>query len=209
MRHCLDWQTDPLLEHPVRVFALLVFAGLLAMVSLTGPAQAQSLRCDGRLVSVGDRRFDLIAACGEPDLRVPVRLELLGAVPVLPYEEVWYYNFGPHRLIREVRLRSDRVMAIESAGYGFTPAAPGSCRPEDLRRGMTVFELLARCGEPADQAQRLRQRGPRTRYPLATASVVLEEEWIYDFGPARFYRIVTVVDGRVADVDTGRRGRNP
>lgn len=190
----------------------LVLALILLMVLVLGsadPAEAQTLRCDGRLVSVGDRRFDLIAACGEPDLRVPVRLELLGAVPVLPYEEIWYYNFGPHRLIRQVRLRSDRILAIDSAGYGFAVSTPGSCRPEDLRRGMTVLELLARCGAPADLEQRVRQGGWRPLQPFATASVVLEEQWIYDFGPARFYRIVTVVDGRVADVDTGRRGRGP
>lgn len=172
-------------------------------------AEGQTLRCDGRLVSIGDRRFDALAACGEPDLRVPVRLELLGALPVLPYEEVWYYNFGPQRLIRQLRFRGERIVAIETAGYGFAEAAPGRCRPEDLRRGMTVLELLARCGQPADREQRVRQVGRRALHPFTTASVMLEEQWIYDFGPARFYRIVTVVDGRIAEVETGRRGRAP
>lgn len=168
-------------------------------------AEAGSMRCDGRLVSVGDRRFDAIAACGEPDLRVPVRLEVVGSYPLFPLEEIWYYNFGPHRLIKRLRLRRDRITAIESGNYGFHPEYPGSCRPEDLRTDMTSLEVLARCGEPHDLEHRPRYRShvPRIFDPYGT--VVLEEQWVYDFGPQRFYRVLTVIDGRVARIEIGRR----
>jgi len=187
----------------------IVFACLLtglATLLLAPPAAAQSLRCDGKLVGVGDRRYDAIVACGEPDLRVPVRLDVIGAVAVLPYEEIWYYNFGPRRLLRTLRLRGDRIIAIESAGYGFSPDTPGSCRPEDLRREMSTLELLARCGEPVDREQRTRSFAQRVGTPFAYNSIVLEEQWIYDFGPQRFYRIITLIDGRVTSIDTGNRG---
>ena len=182
-----------------------LLSGLVAFLFAL-PAAAQSLRCDGKLVGVGDRRYDAIIACGEPDLRVPVRIDVIDALSVLPYEEVWYYNHGPRRLLRTLRLRGDRIIAIESAGYGFAPEAPGSCRPEDLRTEMSTLELLARCGEPADREQRVRPFAQRVGTPFAYNSVVLEEQWIYDFGPQRFYRIITLIDGRVTSIDTGNRG---
>ncbi len=182
-----------------------LLSGIVALL-LALPAAAQSMRCEGKLVGVGDRRYDAILACGEPDLRVPVSIEVIGAVALLPYEEVWYYNFGPRRLLRTLRLRNDRIIAIESAGYGFSPDTPGTCRPEDLRAEMSTLELLARCGEPADREQRTRTFARRVGTPFAYNSIVLEEQWIYDFGPQRFYRVITLIDGRITGVDTGNRG---
>lgn len=193
----------------MRVLARMLLACGLAMVLLPASTEAQSLRCDGRIVGVGDRPFDVLVVCGEPALRTPVRLELPGGGLALPYEEVWYYNFGPRRLLRAVRIRGERVVAIDSLGYGFDQANPGGCQPQDLRTDLSVLELLARCGEPADRRQRLRPAPMAFHHPLAPAGAVIEEEWIYDFGPRRLYRIVTLLDGRVARIDTGRRGAGP
>jgi hypothetical protein len=187
---------------PVLLSTLLGACCLLAMVAV----EARTLRCDGRLVSVGDRRYDALVACGEPDLRVPVRLQVIGALPAYPYEEVWYYNFGPHRLMRELRLREGRIIAIETAGYGFRPEHPGSCRPRDLRHDMTALELLARCGDPDDIESRTRYLGHRYGHPQSYGSVVVEEDWIYDFGPRYLYRVVTLTAGRISNVESGRRG---
>jgi hypothetical protein len=184
---------------------LLLFLWLGFLTVAGNPAEARAMRCDGSLITVGDRRFDVLAACGEPDLRVPVRLEVIG-IYALPYEEVWYYNFGPRRFIRQLRFRQGRLVAIDSAGYGFHPDAPGPCRPEDLRRDMTHLELVARCGEPVDREQRLRWLPFDQAYPFARGRVVFEEEWIYDFGPHRFYRILTLIDGLVVNIETGRWG---
>jgi len=184
-------------------FLWFLVAGLL--LPAAQPAEARSIRCDGRLVSVGDRRFDAIAACGEPDQRVPVRLEVIGAYPLFPLEEIWYYNFGPHRLIKRLRLRRDRILAIESCNYGFHPENPGSCRPEDLRTDMTSLEVLARCGEPHDLEHRPRYLSHAPRFFDPYGTVVLEEQWVYDFGPQRFYRVLTLIDGRVVRIETGRR----
>ncbi|MES1184916.1 MAG: DUF2845 domain-containing protein, partial [Myxococcales bacterium] len=43
--------------------ALVVLAGL----SVSSNARADSLACDGRIVSSGDSRYDVKAVCGEPD----------------------------------------------------------------------------------------------------------------------------------------------
>jgi hypothetical protein len=176
----------------------------LAVTAALVNTAAAGMRCDGALVTVGDRRFDVQAACGAPDLRIPVREYLIGPYRALPYEELWYYNFGPNRFIRELRFQSSRLVSMRTPGYGFRPDRPGSCTPQDLRRGMTVLELHARCGDPDDRELRVfRLR----HFPPGYEQVVLEEEWLYDFGPERFYRVVTLVDGRVTRVESGRRGR--
>ncbi len=184
------------------------WAALLLVLSVLvwPPADARSLRCDGSLVSAGDRRIDVNTACGEPDLMVPVRHEVIVGYGVLPYEEIWYYNFGPQRFIRELRIRNGRIVAIESRGYGFRPDAPGRCSPEALKRGMTHLELVARCGDPDDREQRVRRRYHDPQYPARGSTVTLEEEWIYNFGPRYFYRVLTLVDGRVQRVESGGRG---
>jgi hypothetical protein len=180
----------------MRHIAVLVLA--LATVLLT--TASAGLRCDGTLVSVGDRRFDVRAACGEPDLRVPVGQLLVGTHMALPYEEIWYYNFGPRRFLRELHFRSSRVVAVRTPGYGFRLTG---CSPTDLRQGMSLLELHARCGPPDDRELRVLRRH---YFPAGLGQVTLEEEWIYNFGPSRFYRIVTLVDGRITRVESGGRG---
>lgn len=187
-----------LMRHPAVL--LLVLA---VMTTAVLPTASAGLRCDGTLVSVGDRRFDVRAACGEPDLRVPVRELLVGGYMALPYEEIWYYNFGPRRFLRELHFQSSRLVAVRTPGYGFRPNAPGSCSPHDLRRGMTLLELHARCGAPDDRELRVRWR---SHSPAGLGHVALEEEWLYNFGPLTFYRIVTLVDGRIIRVESGGRG---
>jgi hypothetical protein len=185
----------------IAAMLLAVTTALLTTALLT--TASAGLRCDGSLVSVGDRRFDVRAACGEPDLRVPVRQLLVGAHIALPYEEIWYYNFGPRRFLRELHFQSSRLVAVRTPGYGFHRNAPGGCSPRDLRRGMTLLELHARCGAPDDRELRVRWRH---HFPAGLGHVALEEEWLYNFGPRQFYRIVTLVDGRITRVETGGHG---
>jgi len=182
----------------------LAAAGLLLSAVLMSTAGAASFRCDGRLVSTGDHRYEVRAACGEPDLRLSTHGYWIGPRLAAPVEEIWYYNFGPNRFIRELRFRSARLDSIRSRGYGFHPHAPGACRPRDLRRNMSVLELHARCGDPDDRDLRLFR--PR-HGPSAYGPVTIREEWLYDFGPSHFHRIVTIVDGRITDVERGSRGR--
>jgi hypothetical protein len=177
-----------------------------AWQGLAAVAQAETIRCGNRLVGVNDRRYEVLAACGEPDLVMPARLELIPFHALLPYEEIWYYNLGPRELIRQLRFRQGRLVAINFAGYGFSPGYPGLCRPEDLRRGMTHLELVARCGQPADRVQRVRWLMFDPFHPLGPGRMALEEEWLYDFGPDRLYRVLILVDGLVVRIETGGPG---
>lgn len=79
--------------------------------------------CDGAALHVGMSKFALLARCGEPayrdswieyraagdpdDGRVPAT-----AVPV----ELWTYDFGSNRLLREVKLVDGKVVEIRVGG---------------------------------------------------------------------------------------------
>jgi hypothetical protein len=183
-------------------------AGILAVLLigwlLTATAEA-SLRCDGRLVQVGDRQYDVLRLCGEPGYRTPLYF-LGGYAPVwVPQVEEWQYNFGPHRLIRVLRFQDGRLTQIRTGGYGYHTPAAERCAPHTLRRGLTLLELLGRCGEPDHREARAHQFGFDHRLHPPLSMVVPVEDWFYTFGDGQFYRVVRIVDGQVVQVDSGRR----
>jgi len=162
------------------------------------------LRCGGNLITKGDRAYDVLALCGEPDDREEIAGAYLPGIGVLVAEQRWYYNRGPRELLRVVRMREGRVESIDTAGYGFDDSIRGDCKPELLRTGMHRLELLARCGPPAYKEARL-EVSPPVPTPHAYSRVIPVEEWTYDFGSGRFTRTVTLVEGEVRRVDSGRR----
>lgn len=178
-----------------------------ALLLATTGVQAESMRCEGLVINTGDRSFDVLRKCGEPSYRDEwdEYLAYHHRAPSAHVEE-WYYNFGPSRLVHVLGFRNGQLTRIDTDGYGFHEQG-GSCRAGDIYFGMTQFLLLAQCGEPAARERRLelrsfpRRDGGRT-YPV-TARV---DEWIYNFGPSSFIRIVTLVNGRVDEIETGDRG---
>jgi hypothetical protein len=100
----------------------------LAFGALFG-GTAQALRCDHRLISVGDHESKLLRYCGEPisiDSRLAPRIYVDDAgrrfIPgFIEYVEVeeWTYNFGPRKLMRRIRIEDGIVAEIRHLGYGF------------------------------------------------------------------------------------------
>ena len=90
-----------------------VFCLLLA-VSAAGLARAESLRCNGEIVSEGDARLSVLRRCGQPALKdsqcapVYVAGRLAPCVPV----EDWLYERGPGFLTATVRFRAGVVQTI-------------------------------------------------------------------------------------------------
>lgn len=169
-------------------------------------AFADVMRCDGGVVNTEDRSFDVLRRCGEPSYRDQWDEYL--AYHHLPsaHVEVWYYNFGPSRLLHVLRFRNGRLTSIDTDGYGFRSGSR-DCSPGHITEGMSQFALLSRCGQPDASERRLelrslpRQHGHHT-YPVT----VRVDEWLYNFGPSSFIRIVTLVNGRVDRIETGDRG---
>jgi Protein of unknown function (DUF2845) len=87
-------------------------------------AHAETLRCNGQIIEVGDSRLSVLYRCGEPLLKdaycppvyygpsvQPVPQPFAGAVPCLVVDE-WIYDRGAGNLIATVRFREGSVLSI-------------------------------------------------------------------------------------------------
>lgn len=164
------------------------------------------MRCGNRIVADGAQDFQVRARCGDPffaDRYVDV--EVLGAYgPIEQQREVqydiWYYNFGPGRLMRRLILRDGILVREETLGYGVDEIGD-DCDPNRNYEGFSIGELVARCGEPAS---RRREDAAVVHRPVPGYERWREqrrEDWIYDFGDARFVRVFRIVDGSVTGVE--------
>lgn len=182
--------------------ALLV-ASLLLLPGLA--TAAGGLRCDGRLIDRGDSAAEVRARCGEPDYRDRWRQPEGPPTYRVADVEVWVYNPGPGRLLSILRFRGGRLQRVDTDGYGFAAPGPGQCTPNDIVTGMSKYRLLAACGEPVQRDRVFVQRPLHD--PLGQRYVpVRRETWLYNFGPSRLVREVTLENGFVTRVTTGDHG---
>lgn len=121
---------------PGWVVALLLVAGMTA----SGSARADSMGCKDRIVSSGDSRYEVKSVCGDPDdasQRVEyrtVRGRVAGpctrsgdkivcsqtrehVVEVVIDE--WTYDFGRNRFIQYLTFEQGRLVSVRSGGYGY------------------------------------------------------------------------------------------
>ena len=115
------------------------FMALLMAIGLAGPVAARAddgFRCKtGRLVSVGDRSYEVKSRCGAPDdvnarverRRVKVRVGRWingNLVDVMEEREVeipieeWTYDLGSTSFIRYVVFENGAVVDVKTGGYG-------------------------------------------------------------------------------------------
>ena len=102
--------------------------GMLAGLGLSGAASADALRCGSKLITRGDHAAEVLHYCGEP-AAVHTRVIRRGAIGtrglILPgfveevLVEVWTYNFGPHKLMRQLRIENGILREVEQLGYGY------------------------------------------------------------------------------------------
>ena len=177
---------------------------LVLLLFFVSTVYADSLRCGGHLVGPGDRMFEVRKICGEPDIKVVLQSAFTANYGFLPYHEEWQYNFGPQQLMQFLRFRNGRLSSIETGPHGFVRPRE-QCNPFTITAGLSTLELLARCGEPtlverriAEHSYRMGITGPF--FPAGSAM----EDWIYDSSKGHFHRIVSVIDGRVVNIDSGK-----
>lgn len=186
----------------------LILVGLWVFAALVPAAESLAANCPDGIVGEGDRQFEVLRRCGEPDLRDVSDAVYLPGYGVISATEVWYYNRGASRLVRILRFRDGRLVGIETGGYGFNAPSSQPCEPAAIQIGMSRFRLLAECGEPASRSRRIELlatrpyggNGPSLLQPRPV------DEWVYLFGDNRFIRFVMLVDGQVVAIETGERG---
>jgi hypothetical protein len=172
---------------------------LVALVAalLAQTATADSLRCNGRLLKVGDPTARLLAECGEPLSRgvvAVVRDFDDGEQVRSSYVETWSYPTASTRGYQLVRFESGRLV-----GEGMR------CRAGLVREGDAKVTVLQKCGEPTtrDSAGLVdEQPGPAER---STRSESLVEQWVYSQQKGSLLRIVEVRGGRIESITNGPR----
>jgi len=102
----------------------------LCLAAAAADASADALRCGSRVISRGDHASKVLRYCGAP---IAIRSRLvhrsvvafgafyhpgLGLLEEVVVEE-WTYNFGPSKLMRQVRLENGFVRDVRELGYGF------------------------------------------------------------------------------------------
>lgn len=101
----------------------------VAVACLGTAGEALALRCQSRLIAEGDAEIEVRKYCGEPTsvrqryaqralVDISGRIFYPGFSEEVLIEE-WTYNFGPHRLMRTIRLENGIVTEIRHLGYGF------------------------------------------------------------------------------------------
>lgn len=183
-----------------------IVAGLLFGLLGPGAALAASTRCPDGIIDRGDEAPELRSHCGAPEYIVA-----WPASPPLAAGSVWFYNEGPSRLLRVLRLRAGRLVAAESAGYGFRVPERAQCEPGQARVGWTAYRLIALCGEPDARevvgtlltARRDSPSGPLLAHGQRA---VHRQRWRYDFGSRYLPREYTLDNAIVTQVRTLSRG---
>lgn len=199
----------PLRSCPARGRRASVFAVLALLLGVVA-LPAHALRCGTRVVDEGDRDFAVRERCGEPYwTEQSVALTVRGADG--PYEvqdetvyDVWYYNFGPQRLLVRLLFRDGRLAREETLGYGVNGIG-SDCNLDALREGVPAGEIVARCGAPAQRNSRNRTVVRRDGRGNERFNQVRLEEWVYDLGPNRRTRVLTLENGRLLDVSSEGR----
>ncbi|MCR9090847.1 DUF2845 domain-containing protein [Algiphilus sp.] len=185
--------------------ALLCLSALLLLLH-SAPLSA-TLRCGGGIVDEGDSAAQVRRHCGPPD-----HVEHWKGQPPAAPGVVWFYDRGASRLLRVLRFRAQRLVRIDSDGYGFGAAPQGrDCRPGDPMPGWSAYRLLVRCGAPEARIAvghvtvPPRSDGTRLR-PWPGQRIVYRERWQYAFGPRTHTREITLDNAIVTSIRTQERG---
>ena len=115
---------------------ILFFLLLPSLILLNNSMAADRyLRCQGRLVSIGDTKEEVLDKCGKPDKRdqwvedqnstisqiYDYKTERYMAPKVIkqPIQmERWTYNMGPNKFIRYLYFQNDELIKIETGERG-------------------------------------------------------------------------------------------
>lgn len=81
---------------------------IAALALAAGPTFADSLRCGPHLVRVGDLKPDVLAKCGEPEIK-----EVVSGADERRVEQ-WVYRPGEFRFARVLTFKGLRVTRIET-----------------------------------------------------------------------------------------------
>ena len=167
---------------------------ILCLLYGSGTLADDNMQCPNGIASAGMVADEIVSACGEPTFRERVGATLPGA----SYDEEWLYNFGPRKLLRILRLRENRLSAIEDDGFGFNKPPDLSCDFYSLKERMSKFRLLLACGKPT---RRETLAAYRSIEGSTAVQPIVRERWHYNAASGERVRTVTLENGRIVNVE--------
>jgi len=188
----------------------------MLFLALLGKAAAASgeLRCGNRLVSADDTKAEVLIKCGAPAWKDNWTDEIINNVNtadelrVSIARERWVYNFGPNSFLSFLLFENGRLINISTGGYGYNEQSPSRqpCDSDEIKPGLTQYEILKHCGEPFFKDTRSEERlmGADEHSKRLTTNRI--DEWTYNFGPNQFLRILKFENGTLVDIRTADRG---
>src|ERR1700736_2564858 len=105
---------------------------VVILASISWDASAQAMECGNKLITRGDSIAKVATLCGNPaqvDRTSIVQstsasfvngqwVQSGGGQVEIPVE-IWLYNFGPDKLMQQIRFEDGRVVKIETLDYGY------------------------------------------------------------------------------------------
>jgi hypothetical protein len=178
------------------------------------PAAAGTMRCNDKVVSLGETKAEVVMKCGEPASRDSRQEEVFegaegaGAKITTVIVDDWTYDFGPDSPLRFLTFRNNRLVGIREGGYGVPKPGAGAaaCEEPFPDRGASRIEVAGKCGEPSWKD--IRQEETFRSLDGDSAKKITEtvEEWTYNLGPDRLIRIFEFRNGKLLRVRTGGYG---
>jgi hypothetical protein len=121
-----------------KALASCIIAVILSLAAVSQAADSD-FRCGNEIISVGNRKFDVLRKCGEPanvEVRQEIRTRNLGSVVLGPERRIqiypapflvdelvtieeWEYNLGPTKFIRYLTFENSSLVDITLGDYGY------------------------------------------------------------------------------------------
>jgi len=112
---------------------------VILLLAAASQAADAGFRCGNEIISVGDRKFDVLRKCGEPsnvEVRQKIRTRNLGSAVLGPDKRIqfypapflvdelvtieeWEYNSGPTKFIRYLTFENSFLVSIALGDYGY------------------------------------------------------------------------------------------
>ena len=190
------------------------FLVLVAVDGIALASASDTLRCGNRLVSVGDNKAEVLIKCGSPAWKddwtdqIITNPNSVDASRLSIDRERWVYNFGHNSFLRFLLFENGRLVHIATGSYGYDGGHPSVklCDSAEIQTGISQYEILQRCGEPAFKDTRQEEQLTSVDKNTNRLTTKRIDEWTYNFGPNKFLRILKFENGRLVGIETGDRG---
>lgn len=95
----------------------------LGLLGVPTSGHAGEMRCGTQLVTESDTKASVLAKCGAPTRQTSSNESWKppkeGGVTFHKKTEVWTYNRGPREFVQELRFENDKLVSVNTGGYGW------------------------------------------------------------------------------------------